>query len=422
MSKNLMSVSNPGYGNKTSRLFFGYPMSKHKIPRSIFSAPVWQVGFRPFFIATCLSGALLPMLWVIVYSNSFEMLSMSFNPFISPYHWHIHEMFFGFGWALLGGFLLTATKNWVGIRGRHGSILLVLVLLWTVERIAMGFGGDWPQVVVYFSTIPFIVLITLLLEIDLIRNYTKDTYKDNFYFILALPIFVVAKLALLTKEVDPALGISISLGLFRLCFLLMLERTMEAFMKVTAGVALRRIAWVDHTIKALGFILIFAFSMQSNVQSALCLLLACLMLVRWLYWHPSKALSRIDVGVMYLGYLAIVANLVLQGLIPLQQHWSTSVATHVFTLGTIGLVAPAMVLRISNGHTGRKVLFTPIDKLCIYLMLLGFGFRVLLPIFEPHIYTECLYISALCWLVSFSVIGYRYIPILLKPRIDGKAH
>jgi hypothetical protein len=24
------------------------------------------------------------------------------------------------------------------------------------------------------------------------------------------------------------------------------------------------------------------------------------MLVRWLYWHPSKALSRIDVGVMYL--------------------------------------------------------------------------------------------------------------------------
>jgi uncharacterized protein involved in response to NO len=29
-------------------------------------------------------------------------------------------MFFGFGWAVLGGFLLTASKNWVKIRGYHG--------------------------------------------------------------------------------------------------------------------------------------------------------------------------------------------------------------------------------------------------------------------------------------------------------------
>jgi hypothetical protein len=33
-------------------------------------------------------------------------------------------MFFGFGWAVLGGFLLTSTKNWVGVRGYHGTPLI----------------------------------------------------------------------------------------------------------------------------------------------------------------------------------------------------------------------------------------------------------------------------------------------------------
>lgn len=397
-------------------------MITHNNYKTIFAAPVWLVGFRPFFIAVCVSGALLPMFWVTVYSSAFESLNLTFSPFISPYHWHIHEMFFGFGWALLGGFLLTATKNWVGIRGRHGLMLFILITFWTLERLAMGFGGDWPQGIVYAMATPFIVLITVVLEIDMIRNYANDTYKDNVYFILALPLFVVAKLTLLTKEGDPAIGISISLALFRLCFLLMLERTMEAFMKGTAGVTLPRVIWIDHSIKTLGFILIFAFGMRTDLQSALCLLAACLMLIRWFYWYPLKALRRIDVGVMYLGYLAIVANLVLQGIISFQENWSSSVATHLFTLGTIGLIAPAMVIRISNGHTGRKVSFKPIDKSCIYLMLLALIFRILLPVFAPHLYTESLYISALCWLVSFSIIGYRYIPMLLKPRIDGKNH
>ena len=26
--------------------------------------------------------------------------------------WHDHDMFFCFGWGMLGGFLLTASKNW----------------------------------------------------------------------------------------------------------------------------------------------------------------------------------------------------------------------------------------------------------------------------------------------------------------------
>lgn len=397
-------------------------MKPAALSTSYFSAPLWSVGFRPFFIAACLSGALMPLVWIAAYSGAISYPTLAFDPFISPLHWHMHEMFFGFGWALLGGFLLTATKNWVGIRGRNGLILILLIILWLLDRLSMAYGGDWPLALVYGLSFPFIVLVTVLLEIDLIRNHAKDSYRDNAYFILALPLFVAAKFALLSTEIDPALGVSMTLGLFRLCFLLMLERTLEAFMKGALGITLKRHLPMDHAIKALGFVLIFAYSITPYLQSSIFLLAAFLMLIRWFYWHPFKALRRIDIGVMYLGYLAIVANLALQGMQPFFGHWANSVATHVFTLGTIGLIAPAMIVRISNGHTGRKVTFTQIDKLAIYLMLLALVFRIAIPFFAPDAYTSCLFISALCWLGTFSIIGYRYIPMLLSPRIDGKVH
>ena len=50
-------------------------------------------------------------------------------------------MFFGFGWAVLGGFLLTATRNWVKIRGYHGLALIYLVIVWLAERASRKSGS-----------------------------------------------------------------------------------------------------------------------------------------------------------------------------------------------------------------------------------------------------------------------------------------
>jgi uncharacterized protein involved in response to NO len=142
----------------------------------------------------------------LLFSGIVTLPNPVFNPVNGPLHWHMHEMFFGFGWALLGGFLLTATKNWVAIRGRHCLTLVVLVVLWLLDRLAMAYGGNWSVATMYALSLPFMVMIIALLEIDLIRNCAKDSYRDNVYFILALPLFLVAKLALLNGNLDPAIG------------------------------------------------------------------------------------------------------------------------------------------------------------------------------------------------------------------------
>ena len=157
--------------------------------------------------------------------------------------------------------------------------------------------------------------------------------------------------------------------------------------------------------------------------AVLALLLAALLLLRLAFWKPLLGLSRIDIGVMYLGYLAITAQLLLESLhyfnpVP----WIGSLPLHVFTFGAMGLVIPAMLIRIAKGHTGRKVVFEAAAKLALGLMLLGFVLRIVMPQFFPAAYEQWIYLAAACWLGCFGLLGGRLIPFLLAPRIDGKVH
>ena len=388
----------------------------------IASHPIWQVGFRPLFALTCISGAALPILWILIYSST-SILPMSlFEPVVPPIRWHAHEMFYGFGWALLGGFLLTASKNWVGIRGRHGWFLIALTMLWIFDRIIFAFGFGWPPVAIYICSSLFLFAIVIALEIDLITHHSQDSYADNYYLILSLPLFLVAKLAMMVDSIDPVIGNSMTIALFRLMFLIMLERTIPAFMKGAFSLDLKQPLWCKHAIKLLGFLLVFTHWLPTLLVSGLCILLSLLLVGRFFSWFPEKAFGRIDIGVMYLGYLAIVANLLLIATSPLLGHWVGTASTHIFTLGAIGLIAPAMIIRISKGHTGRKVHFNYWDKCALYLMIGALFLRVIVPYFIPSAYITELTLTALCWLFAFGIIGYRYIPMLVEPRIDGRLH
>ena len=381
--------------------------------------PLWLVGFRPFFALACLAGLSLPIVWVLIFKGVLPAPSQNF----SPVQWHAHEMFFGFGWAVLGGFLLTATKNWVGIRGYHGATLMFLAAAWVFERIGMSFGGGWPIPLFLLSNNLFLFTIVALLLTTLIRYRDKDNYRrDNIFFLIVLPLFWIAKTALLSPDYFNV-GWSMTLGLFRVAFLIMLERTQSQFMRSAFQVTILRRPVLDAAIKALAAVLVFGALLPAPLLQDLELILGALLLGRLAFWHPLKAFTRLDIGIMYLGYLAITAQLLIDALPPPgDTGWVGTVSVHVFTFGAMGLIIPAMMIRIANGHTGRKVVFGRLEKTVLWIMIAAFFLRLIGPQFAPGAYLRWLDLAATCWFVAFGLLAWRYIPQLMRARVDGKEH
>lgn len=382
-----------------------------------FSAlPVWQAGFRPFFMLACLCGLLLPPLWTAVYAGLLPLPLASF----SIVQWHVHEMFFGFGWAVLGGFLLTASKNWVGVRGYHGRALVFLAAAWLLDRLSMGCADLLPPLLFRLANNLFLVSIVAMLSWTLIRHGRRDTFRDNYFFLLLLPLFIVAK-ALLLDDDGYRAGVSMTLGLFRLAFLIMFERTLTQFMQNTFQVAILRDARLDLTIKSLALALVFAGLVPAPLAAALDCLLAALLVWRFAHWKPQLALRRLELGISYLGYLAIVAQLLVAAAdTVVEPGWTGRVSVHVFSFGVMGLVTPAMITRIAMGHTGRKVQFEVRDKVVLWIMILAVVLRLLGPQLAPAAYLAWLALSAACWSLGFALLAIRCLPFLWHPRVDGK--
>ena len=381
--------------------------------------PLWLVGFRPFFSLACLAGLSLPVAWILIFKGVLPAPSQHF----SPVQWHAHEMFFGFGWAVLGGFLLTASKNWVGVRGYHGGTLMFLAAAWIFERIGMSFGGSWPTALFLLSNNLFLFTIVALLLATLIVHRDKDSYRrDNILFLFVLPLFWIAKTLLLAPD-HFNIGWTMTLGLFRVAFLIMLERTQSPFMQSAFKVEILRQPVLDAAIKGLAVVLVFGALLPPELSHNLELALAVLLLGRLAFWYPHKAFRRLDIGIMYLGYLAIAGQLLIDALPPPGvTGWVGTVSVHVFTFGAMGLIIPAMMIRIANGHTGRKVVFGRFEKTVLWIMIAAFFLRLVGPQFAPGAYLRWLDLAATCWFVAFSLLAWRFIPQLLRPRIDGREH
>ncbi|AXS80266.1 NnrS family protein [Dechloromonas sp. HYN0024] len=380
--------------------------------------PFWLVGFRPFFSLTCLAGMSLPVIWALIFSGAVTLPDASFT----AVQWHAHEMFFGFGWAVLGGFLLTSTKNWVNIRGYHGPALILLAAAWIIERIGMAFGGSWPHAAFLLTNNLFLGSIVAMLLWTLIRHRETDSYRDNAFFLIMLPGFLIAKYLMLEGG-DFTTGYSMAIGLFRLAFLVMLERTLTGFMKAAFQTQLLRHPVLDMSIKLLGLVLVLEFALPRPITAAISLTLATLLAIRFFYWKPQLAFQRLDIGVMYIGYLCLVAQLLIEALgHAVTFIWVGSVSVHLFTFGVMGLIIPGMIVRISKGHTGRKVIFQTGDKLVLVIMLAALFARIIAPQWLPAAYLGWIHLAATCWFAAFAILGWRTIPLLLRPRIDGREH
>ena len=97
---------------------------------------ILNLGFRPFFAGAALFSVVSTLAWMGMY-----MFDWRWQPALPGLTWHAHEMVFGYGMAVIAGFLLTAVRNWTGVQTLHGLPLLLLFTLWLTARILL-LAGD----------------------------------------------------------------------------------------------------------------------------------------------------------------------------------------------------------------------------------------------------------------------------------------
>ncbi|MBK7813832.1 MAG: NnrS family protein [Rhodocyclaceae bacterium] len=381
--------------------------------------PLWSVGFRPFFILACLAGLALPTWWVLIFTGGVPPPLTFALPAVQ---WHAHEMFYGFGWAVFGGFLLTASKNWLDVRGWHGGALVLLAAAWLFDRLAMSLGAGWPPALFWLAASLFQVAIVAMLLHTMLPQKVRGGASDNYFFWILLPLFLPAKLLIL-REAHFAEGWAMTLALFRVVVLIMLERTQVQYMRHAFRAEILRDPRLDMRIKWLALALACAPWLPAPVAGVAEAALALLLIVRFAGWKPWLAFSRLDVGIMYLGYLMIVAQLLVDAAGRfVELPWVGSVAAHLFTVGVLGTIMPAMIVRIAKGphrprsgvRAGRQAGAVDHDRRP--------GARVVAPQLHPGGYAMWLHLAAGCWLLAFLVLFWRYTPFLLAPRVDGKEH
>src|SRR3546814_9492392 len=85
-----------------NKVFADMPATRTAVPRyrSHAGPALFRQGFRPFFLAAGLWAAVAVPLWLTVFHGGLTVPTA-----FDPVAWHGHEMIFGFGCAVVAGFL-----------------------------------------------------------------------------------------------------------------------------------------------------------------------------------------------------------------------------------------------------------------------------------------------------------------------------
>ncbi len=384
----------------------------------------FALGFRPFFLGAGAAAVLLMAVWLAVLAG--HLSPPGYYPGTT---WHAHEMLFGYVGAVIAGFLLTAVRNWTGMPTPTGRWLAGLFGVWLAARVAP------------FLPVPGVAIAVLdlaffpLLALGLLRPLWRGDNRTNRVF---LALFAAMTLASLLVHLD-ALGLAtrtapagdrLMLDLALLTLLIVAGRVMPFFTE--RGVAGAK-AEVRRSVEVLTFTLAPALALAHllallprpwgglavTLGAALAAGLAVVQVLRFWGWQDPRAWRNPMLAVLYAGYLWLMTGLALDALAGL--GWLAPFpAMHALTVGAFGVFTLGMMVRVTQGHTGRLVATSPATNVAFVLVNAAALARVLPPLVDPAEYGTWLVVSGVLWILAFGVFLWVYGPMLMRPRIDGR--
>jgi uncharacterized protein involved in response to NO len=379
--------------------------------RAFQGAPLFSMGFRPFFLFAAAWAALAVPIWMAGY--------FGWMPYFTR-DWHVHEMLFGYLSAVIAGFLLTAVPNWTGRLPVTGAPLIMLFGLWAAGRLTMLAAPESAIASVVDSAFLFALALTIAREVFAGRNLRNLP--------VCVLILVLASANALThlRGAEPELatyGERIGLAVVTMLITLIGGRIVPSFTRnwmakngVTPEPAPASRFDVAALILTAAVLVLWVASPNSTVCAAGLMLAGTMNFVRLARWRGWTTASEPLVLILHLGYAWLSAALLLIGVASVApQIVSSAAGLHALTAGAFGVMTLAVMTRATLGHTGRPLIADRSTQAIYLLVNLGAVIRVASP-FLPQHYATLLIVAALAWSGAFALFVVAYAPSLLRAR------
>jgi uncharacterized protein involved in response to NO len=361
---------------------------------------LFDLGFRPFYLLAGAYAALGAPIWALQYAGVLPGANML---------WHAHEMLFGYAFAVIAGFLLTAVRNWTGLPTPTGAALAGIAALWLAGRLLALFSLPAAA----GAGALFAVALAWGIGVPLVRSGNRRNL-----FLVALVLAMGAGGVAL--QAWPRLGMAIGLDVVLFVMVVIAGRVLPMFTNnAVPGAGARRDARVE--IAAIASLpVLFALEAAGLALAASWAALAAAALhgLRLALWAPHRSVGKPILWILHLSYAWIVVHLALRGLAGLDLLLPM-LADHALSVGAIGGMTLGMMTRTARGHTGRTLAAGRAEVAAYVLVQAAAVVRVVVPLTLPASYPMTILASALLWCAAFALFVIAYFPILTRARVDG---
>lgn len=380
---------------------------------------ILSYGYRPFFLLATLWAAIAMALWVVMLTGR-APLPLA----LDAVSWHAHALLFGYGWAVIAGFLMTAVPNWTGRFPITGWPLAGLVALWLAGRTAMSVSGLLPVWLVAAADLAF----PLALSAAILREIVAGKNWRNLRVMAVVAVLFAANAGYHAEAATgyAAGGFSARAALAALILLITLigGRIVPSFTR--NWLAARKspvlpapLGRGDMGVMALSALALALWVVWPGMvlTGAVCLIAALANLWRLARWQGQRCLSDPLVWVLHAGYLFVPLGFGAVGLAALGIG-PESAAKHLWMAGAVGLMTLAVMTRASLGHSGLPLRAEAATS-ALYVAVIGSVAARVAAGWWPGA-NGLLHLSATLWIVAMAGFAAVYGPMLMRPKSQAK--
>ena len=427
--------------------------------------PLWQCGFRPFFVATVLFCVGLLGLWLLFLAAGWPLPGVPGGAVV----WHVHELLMGATLAAVAGFALTAVPEFTETPSFEARHVRWLLGLWLLGRLSFWLSGWWPQGLLALSGVfhvGFMVMLTVMVAPRLWRD-PGHRQQGFWWAFVALIVTVTGFYVDAVQGEFPMRWLHATLGVLMALIVVAMSRISMAIVnssidddferrhpvavpareQASHGAAQDGMPVAGHADNppiapaalpveedeptaylarpprrhlAVICIMLFTamqwFDPSNRVTGWLALAASAAMLNLLNDWHVGRPLFSRWPLMLYMVYVFMAAGYGLIGLVLVAGDGSVSPGIHLLTAGALGLAVYTVICIAGYTHSGLEKNGRPWVVVGACLLGASAVLRALAYWFDPPVLLQ---LAGLAWCAAFILQGWQMLPVFLRPRQDG---